>query len=186
MIWSLKLRSKLRATPLHQQVAELPGRPWGIWECPITFTIPVSSKETNIWPAWDLVLSRDTGNFHWQWQRDTTTTSCMAGTNCGKHGLRGQSWPDRSCSDWPRTGYLVLWPVIVRRRTELRQDERCHIHIVGRPCLGWQTSPTQHQTSKPGWWLAVDHPSHHRRTHWTKGAWVPLFYPICINAIQFL
>ena len=29
----------------------------------------------------------------------TTSITCMAGTNCGRHGVRWQSWPNRSCGD---------------------------------------------------------------------------------------
>ena len=150
--------------------------------------LPSQSQTRKLTPdqPWDSVLFRNTGNFCWGWQRDTTTTSHIAGANCGKHSLKGQSWPDGNCSDWSRMGYLVLQVMIITRRTELRWGERCHIHIVRGPCVGWQTSPTWHQTSKPGWWLVVDCPNHNRRTHWTKGAQVPLLYPTSINAIQFL
>ena len=52
----------------------------------------------------------------------------------------------------------------------------------------WETYihsiPTQCQTSKPGWWLVVDHSSHHQRTHQTKRAWPPSFHSTCINTIQ--
>ena len=58
-------------------------------------------------------------------------------TNCGRHGLGRQNWPNRSCSDQPRTGCSVLWTAIIRRRTEHRWGERHHIHIIRSHCLGW-------------------------------------------------
>ena len=51
--------------------------------------------------------------------------------------------------------------------------------------VGKQAQP-QYQTSKPGWWLVVDHPSHHQRTHQTKRTWSPLFHSSCLDTIQFL
>ena len=69
---------------------------------------------------------RNTGNLHWGWQSDTTTTLHMAGANCGRHGLGRQSWPNRSCIDWPSLGYLVLCVAIVRRRTEVGWGKRLH------------------------------------------------------------
>ena len=138
--------------------------PWrcrGIWKHSITFTILVSNKKTSTWLAWDSVLFRNTGDLHKRWRSDTITPSHMAGTNSGRHGLRWQIWLDRSCSDLPRQGNPVLWAVIIRRSTEVGQGVRHHNHIVRSHELGWQTSQTQCQTSKPGWWLAVDCPSHH-------------------------
>ena len=180
MIRSLKLRSNWEPHPHSTKQLKWPRRPRGIWKHPIIFSIPVSSKETNTWLAWDLVLFRNTGNPHWGWQSHTPTTSCMAGANCGKQGLRRQSWPNRSCTDQPRVGYLVLQLAIVRRRTELGQGEGHCIHVVRSHCLGWQTNSTQCQTCKPGWWLAVDHPSNHWGTHQTKGAWPPSFHSISV------
>ena len=113
----------------------------------------------------DSVLFGNTSDLHWRWGSNTTTSSCMAGAHHGRHGLRWQIQPDRSHSDWPRQDHSVLWVAIVRRRIELGKGMRCHVHAVRSHWLGWQTSPTQHQTGKPGWWLAVDHPSHHQRTH---------------------
>ena len=80
---------------------------------------------------------------------DATTSSHMAGTYHGRHGLRWQIWPDRSCSNQPRQGHSVLWVAIIRR-TELGQYMRCCVHTVRSHQVGWQTSPTQHQTGKPG------------------------------------
>ena len=53
--------------------------------------------------------------------------------------------------------------------------------------ISWvgKLSPAQCQTSKPGWWLVVDHPSHHQRTFWTKRAWLPHSIPPVFNTIQF-
>ena len=143
------------------------------------FTIPVSNKETNTWLAWDLVLFGNTGGLHQRWRSDTTTPSCMAGANCGRHGSRWQIWPDRSCSDQPRQGHSVLWVVIIRRRTELGQGTRCCVHAVRNQLLGLQTSPTQHQTGKPGWWLAVDCPSHRWRDTSNQEGLVALV-PFCL------
>ena len=70
----------------------------------------------------------------------------MAGTNCGIHGARWQSWPNGSCSDRPRLGHPVLWVTVIRRRTEPGQGTRCCFYVVTHHHLGWQTSPTQ---SKP-------------------------------------
>ena len=80
-----------------------------------------------------------------------------------RHGLRWQSWPNRSHSDQPRSGHPVLQVAIIRRRAELGWGVRHHIHIFRSHQLGWQTSPTQCQTGKPRWWLVVDCPSHHQR-----------------------
>ena len=122
----------------HPHPTKWPEWPWrsrGIWECPISITIPDSGKETQL--PWDSVLFRDTGDFHWGQQSDTTTISCMAGTNHGRYGLRRQSWPNRSCSDWPRKGYPILWTAIISRRTEPRGGKRCHIYVVRSNCMGW-------------------------------------------------
>ena len=116
---------------------------------------------------------------------DTTTPSHVAGTHCGRHCMRWQIQPDRSHSDQARQGHSVLRVAIIRRRTELGQGTRCHIHTVQSHQLGWQTNPTQHQTGKPGWWSSVDYPSHHQRTHQTKRAWSPSFHSACLNTIQF-
>ena len=79
----------------------------------------------------------------------------MVGTNCGRHGLRWQSWPNRSRSDQPRSGHPVLQVAVIRRRTEFGQGMGCCIHAVRHHQLGWQTSPTQCQTSElgDGWQL---------------------------------
>ena len=61
-----------------------------------------------------------------------------------------EDMPDRSHSDLPRQGHSVLWVVIIRRRTELGQGVRHQVHAVRSHWLDWQTSPMQHQTSKPG------------------------------------
>ena len=113
----------------HPHPTKWPEWPWrstGIWEHPISITIPVSGEET--WSPWALVLFRDMGDSYWGWQSNTTTISHMAGTNHGRYGSRRQSWPDRSCSDWPRKGYPILW-------TE--QGKRCHIYIVSNNFTGW-------------------------------------------------
>ena len=139
MIRSLELISRLRATPSPHQVAEMA----------LKIKRHTSGKETSTWPASDLALFGNTGDLHQRWESNTTTTSCMTGTNHGRHGLRWQSWPNRSYSDWPRVGHPVLWVAIARRRTELGQGLRHCVHIVRCHQLGWQTSPTQCQASKP-------------------------------------
>ena len=119
MIWSLESICRLRVTPSHHQAAEMALRIQRHLEAPHHIHHLVSSKETNTGLAWDSVLFGNTGDLHWKWQNNTTTTSCMAGANSGRHGLRWQILSDRSCNDWPRQGYPVPWAMIIRRRTEL-------------------------------------------------------------------
>ena len=157
----------------HPHPAKWPKWPWrsrGIWKCSFLITIPVSGKETNTWPAWNLVLLGNTNDLQQRWESNTTTISCMVGANCGRHGSRWQSSPNRSCSDCSRLGHPVLWVAVIRGKTDLGQGVRCCIHTVRHHLLGWQTSPTQCQSSEPGWWLAVNCQSHHWRTYWTKKA----------------
>ena len=73
---------------------------------------------------------------------NTITSSCLAGASCGRYGMRWQIWPDRGSSDRSRPGCSVLWMVIIKRRTELGQGMRHHVHAVRSYKLGWQTSPT--------------------------------------------
>ena len=162
-----------------------PWRSRGIWKHPITFTIPISGKETNTWLARDLLLFGNTGDLHWIWENNTATTSCMAGANSGRHGSRWQIQPDRSSSYQPRKSCSLLWVAIIRKANELGWGMRCCVHVVRSHWLGWQTSPTQCQTGKPGWLSVVDCPSHHWRTHLTKSASSPSFHPTCFNTIQF-
>ena len=169
----------------HTKQPKCPYRSRGVWKCPIPFTIPVSSKETNTCLAWDSVLSGNTGDLYWRQESNTTTIWSMASANCRRHGLKWQSWPNRSHSDQPRLGHTVSWVALIRRRTEIGQGMRHHIYAVRHHQLGWQTSPTQCQASKPGWWLAVYCPSHHWRAHWNKGTWSLLFNPTCFNTAQF-
>ena len=82
-------------------------------------------------------------------ESSTTSISCMAGANCGRHGVRWQSWPNRSHSDRPRLGHPVVWVTVIRR-TEFGQGMRHHVYAVRHHQLGWQMSPTEHQASKPG------------------------------------
>ena len=51
-------------------------------------------------------------------------TTCMATTDSGRYGLWRKNQPNRSHSDWPRKGYLVLWTLFIRRRTEFGQSLR--------------------------------------------------------------
>ena len=166
--------SRKRATPSpHKKWPDKPWRSRGIWKHPIPITILVSSKET--WLPWDSVLPGNTGYLHQRWKSSTTSITCMAGSNCGRHGMRWQSWPNRSCSDRPRLGHLVLWMTVVRRRTEFGQGARCHVYTVRCHQLGQQTSPTHCLAGKPGWWSVADCPMHHWRTHWTKRVWSSSF-----------
>ena len=66
-----------------------------------------------------------------------TTPTCLAGTSCGRQGLRWQIWHNRSSSDQAWLDHPVLWAVIIRRRTELGQGMRHHIHSVRNYLLGW-------------------------------------------------
>ena len=115
----------------HYYPTKWPKQLWrsrGILECPILITIPVSGEET--WLTWDPVLLRNTGDLHQGWENTTTTISCMAGANCGRHSVRWQSLPNRSCSDWPMSGHPVLWVTVNRRGTELGWGMRCCIYAV--------------------------------------------------------
>ena len=134
----------------------------------------------------DSVLAGNTDNLHQRWKNSTTSSLCTAGTNCGRHGMRWQSWANRGHSDRPRSGHPVLWAMVNRRRTEFGQGVRCCVYIVRCHHLGWQTTLTQCQAGKPGWWSAADHPNHHWRTHWTKRAWPSSFITTCFNTILFL
>ena len=80
--------------------------------------------------------------------------TCLGGATCGRHGLRWWIQPNRSSSDWHRLGHFVLWVVIIRR-TQFGWGKGHLIHLVRSHLLGQQTSPSEHQSSKPGWgqWL---------------------------------
>ena len=97
-----------------------------------------------------LRLSKNTGDLHWRWESSTIPIICMASTNCGRHGARWQSWPNRSCNDRSRLGCPDLWVMVIRRRTEFGWGTRCHIYAVSHHQLGWQSSPAQCQAGKPG------------------------------------
>ena len=171
----------------HPHLTKQLKQPWrsrGIWDCPIPITIPVSGEES--WPPWDPLLVGNTGDLHRRWDSNSTTISCMAGTNCERNGVRWQRWPNRSCSDRPRLSHPVLCVAFITRRTELGQGMICHIYAVRCYQIGCQTSPTHCQDSKPGWWPLTDHPGPHWRTHQTKGAQSFLINPTCFNTIQFL
>ena len=45
--------------------------------------------------------------------------TCLSGTSCKRHTSRWQIWSNRSSSDRPRLGHLVLWKAICRRMTEM-------------------------------------------------------------------
>ena len=161
----------------HPHSTKQPEQPWrsrGIWECPIPITIPVSSKET--WLPWDLVLPGNAGDLHWRWESSTSSITPMGSVNCGRHGEKCQSWPNRSHSDRSRLGHLILCAMVIRRRTEFGQGMRCHVYAVRWNQLGCQAT-------KPGWWSVADCPSHHWRTHWTKRAQSSSFNTTCFNTI---
>ena len=96
---------------------------------------PVRKPMPDCPETWDcleiqVTSTEDGGNY-------TTTSTHLASASCGRHGLRWQIWPDRSCSDWSRQGLPILWVAIFRRRTEPEQDMRCCIHPVRSYWLGW-------------------------------------------------
>ena len=147
---------------------------------------PVFSMKTNTLPPWDSVLFGNTSDHYWRWQNYTTTSTCLADASCGGHGLRWQIQPNRSSIDWPRPSCPVLWVAIFRRRTELVQDARSHVHTGWSHQLAWLTGPAQCQSSKPGWRLVVDCPSHHQMMHQTQRTWMSSLHSALIITILLL
>ena len=183
MIRNLEVISRLRATPSHHQVARMVLKRQRHLVAPHHVHHPscqqgnqhlTSLKLGIVWKyRWSLPK---TGEWHHH-------PTCLASASCGRHGLRWQIQPNASSSDQPKSDLPVLWAVISRRRTEPGWDVGHCIHAVRGHWLGWQTSLTQSQSSKPGWRLVVDCPSHHWKTHWTKRTWMSLLHSNCINTI---
>ena len=119
-----------------------PWRSRGIWKCPSHSPSQSLARKPNTWSAWDLVLLGKSSDLHQRWESDITTTSHMVGANSGRHGLRWQIQPGRSCSDRPWQGHPVLWVAIIRRKIELGWGMRFCIHTVRSHWLGWQAGPT--------------------------------------------
>ena len=67
-------------------------------------------KPTSDWP--EMGYFGNTGDLDQRWGSNTATPTCLADASCGRHGLRWQILPNRSCSDQPRSGHPVLQAAI--------------------------------------------------------------------------
>ena len=137
MIRRLELISRLRATPSHYQAAGM------ALKIEVFGSTPSHSPSQSLvrkptpdcpetWYCLEIqVISTEVGG------TTLPPPHTWAGTSCGRHGLRWQIWSNRSSSDQPWPGHPVLWVAIIRRRTELGQGMRHHVHSVRSHLLGW-------------------------------------------------
>ena len=83
-----------------------------------------------------------------------TSITHMAGANCGRCGVRWQSWPNRSHSDRPRSSHPVLWQSLGEG---LSLGEAWHTTFTLSGTVTWVSKPAQLSTKLAslgkGWWL---------------------------------
>ena len=161
------------------------------WNCPenpeafrSTPSWSPSQSDEETWLPWDLILLGNTGDLCWRWQQHHCSLA-YGRHQCGRHGVRWQSRPNRRCSERPRSDLPVYcWKLL----EGLSLGEVRDVMLTLSGAISWvgKEAQTLCQASKPGWWPLADHPSHHWRTCWTKRAQSSSFNPTCFNTIQFL